>query len=198
MDRVEGLSAPELRKGCDSVERKPERELFGEEPVDDWEFDVWLMARRAALLYHFMASAIVRRLGEEEGMELVREAVWEYGRHCGRVVREALEERGLPATAENFSRIPDLPSRGWRRDAVTLPDGKEQDRITLCPLARTWAELGEDTALARLYCFVDQAKIDGYSCGELECVHAHNVLDGDDFCEIVFRPAGSGGDSDGS
>ncbi len=179
------------------MEDEPRRELFGEVAEDGWEHDVWLMARRTALLYHFMASAIVRRLGEEEGLKLVKEAVWKYGEHCGRAVRESLEKQGLPATEENFSRVPDLPSRGWRAEKVQLPDGEVQDRLTLCPLAETWMELDEDTTLARLYCFVDQSKLAGYSCGELECIHAHNVLDGDDFCEIVIRPSREGEESDG-
>ncbi len=176
------------------MEKEPRRELFGEVATDDWEHDVWLMARRTALLYHFMASAIVERLGEEEGLKLVSEAVWKYGEHCGRVVRESLEEQGLPPTQENFSVVPDLPSRGWRAETVQLPDGQEQDRLTLCPLARTWMELDEDTTLARLYCLVDPSKIAGYSCGALKCSHAHNVLDGDDFCEIVIGPAEEEGD----
>jgi len=152
---------------------EPKRELFGEIAKDAWEFDVWLMARRMALLYHYMASAIVERLGEEEGRKLVKDAVWKYGTHCGKAVREAVLAKGLPLTRENFRAVPDLPSRGWRR--------------ALCPLAKTWKELGPDTSLHRLYCFVDQSKIEAYNGEELECIHAHNVLDGDDYCEVVVR-----------
>lgn len=167
---------------------KHEMTLFGEEAKDAHEFDVWLMARRMALLYHYLAGAIVDRLGPEEGYALVKDAVWKYGEHCGGTVREKVVAKGLPLTAENFRTVPDLPSRGWRSAVVVAGDGDKEHRATLCPLARTWMEIGTPAALARLYCFVDQSKIAGYNDADLECVHEHNVLDGDGYCEIVIRP----------
>jgi hypothetical protein len=162
--------------------------LLGEKAADRHEHDVWLMARRAALLYHYLAAAIVDRLGQDEGKELIKQAVWAYGEHCGRAVREGVLAQGLPLTPDNYRAVPDLPSRGWRAQTVTLADGREEHRNVFCPLARTWREAGTDQALARLYCFVDQAKTSGYNGKELECIHAHNVLDGDAYCEIVTRP----------
>jgi len=166
--------------------------LFGETARDAHEFDVWLMARRMALLYHYLATAVVDRLGEEEGYALVKRAVWQYGEHCGRAVRDQVEAKGLPLTGENFRTVPDLPARGWRSELVDVGGGDRENRATLCPLARTWQEIGTPAALARLYCFVDQSKIAGYNDAELECVHEHNVLDGDGYCEIVIRPKGAG------
>lgn len=162
--------------------------LFGETAKDEHEFDVWLMARRMALLYHYLAGAIVERLGEEEGMQLVKDAVWQYGEHCGRAVRDGVLAQGMPLSAANFRTIPDLPSRGWRSGAVEVASVSKDNCAVLCPLARTWMETGTPAKLARLYCFVDQSKIQGYNGAELECVHEHNVLDGDGFCEIVIRP----------
>jgi hypothetical protein len=161
-------------------------ELFGETCEDGWEHDVWLMARRMAWLYHFMAKAIIARLGEEEGKKLIKDAIWEYGTHCGRTVREKVLAAGLPLTAENYRTVPDLPSRGWRHKIVTLPDGRKQVQ-SWCPLAKAWKEIGTDMSVARLYCWVDQSKICAYNGDDLECVHAHNVLDGDDFCEVVTQ-----------
>jgi hypothetical protein len=164
------------------------RTLFGETAQDAHEFDVWLMARRAAMLYHYLAQAIVARLGPEEGHKVVKDAVWQYGEHCGRAVREQVEGRGDPLTAANFRTVPDLPSRGWRSEVVDLPDGTKQHRTVLCPLARTWRDIGTDPRLARLYCWVDQSKIHGYNADDLLCYHRHNVLDGDGFCEIIIEP----------
>jgi len=160
---------------------------FDQTPEDGWEHDVWLMARRMALLYHYLTAEIVERLGAEEGKQLVKDAVWKYGQHCGSAVREAVVARGLEPTPENFSRIPDLPSRGWRSGPCRAAGGREFRGTTLCPLAKTWQALGTDRELARLYCWVDQAKIDAYCGEEYVCVHNHNVLDGDSCCEIVVQ-----------
>jgi hypothetical protein len=170
------------------VTKEPKREMFGEVAADAWEHDVWLMGRRMAMLYHYLTAAVVDRLGPDDGARLIKDAVWQYGEHCGRAVRDGVLAAGLPLTADNFRTVPDLPSRGWRSRAVELPDGTVQHQAVLCPLARAWADLGTDPALARLYCFVDQSKTAGYNPDELECVHLHNVLDGDPFCEIVMRP----------
>lgn len=168
-----------------------ELKMFGETAEDRWEYDVWLMARRTALLYHYMAKAVIERLGREEGHKLIKEAIMEYGVHCGDATREALAAQGLPATLENFGKVPDLPSRGWRWQRMELSDGTAGTGVTLCPLARVWEDVGTDPATARLYCFVDQAKIKGYNDAAYECVHARNVLDGDTHCEVVFRPKSS-------
>jgi len=193
-----GCGQVEVQGGCQLGERgfqggmtvsdETPRQLWGELAQDEREHDVWLMARRMALLYHYLTRAIVDKLGEEEGKELVREAVWQYGVHCGEAVRARVLAAGLEPTLENFRAMSDLPGRGWRSGPVRVRDGRELHGTTLCPLARTWEELGEGLDLARLYCLVDQAKIAGYNGDAYECVHAHHVLDGDGFCEIVFRP----------
>ncbi len=163
----------------------------GPEPEDQWEQDVWLMARRTALLFLNFSRAIIDRLGEEEGRELIKQVVMEYGRECGREVRSGTDEMKLEPTPENFGAVADLPSRGWRRESVELPDGREQVQTKTCPLAVVFAEQGEEE-LGRIYCWVDQAKVEGYN-PDLECVHEHNVLDGDSFCEIVIRRKNNSG-----
>ncbi|HHY76160.1 MAG TPA: L-2-amino-thiazoline-4-carboxylic acid hydrolase [Firmicutes bacterium] len=155
---------------------------------DRWQQDVWLLARRMALLYYHMADAIVKRLGEEEGKKLIREAIWAYGQACGRRVREEVDRQGLPADLENYSTIPDLPSKGWLAEHRTMPDGEVRRVTTFCPLAAVWKELGAEE-LGRLYCLVDVAKFDGYRPG-LRAVHTKNVLDGDPYCLIDFKETG--------
>ena len=79
------------------------------------------------MLYHYMARAIVDRLGEEEGRRLIKDAVWKYGVHCGKTVKEGVEKMGLPLTKENFRKVPDLPSRGWRHRMGRSAGWKEAD-----------------------------------------------------------------------
>jgi len=162
----------------------------GPEPEDQWEQDIWLMARRTALLYLHFSRAIIDRLGPEEGKALIKDVVLEYGRECGRHVRREVDEMGAEPSPANFHTVADLPSRGWRREAHQLPNGQDQVQTRLCPLAVVFAEQGEEE-LGRIYCWVDQAKVEGYN-DALECVHAHNVLDGDAFCEIIIREKATG------
>jgi len=162
--------------------------VLGVAAEDKWEHDVWLMARRAALLYHYLSKAMIDRLGAEEGRKLLSEAVWQYGEHIGRETRAAVDASGLSPTLENFYAFPDLPSRGWRKADVPQPDGTTRSGVTHCPLAHVWLTLGQDLETARIYCLVDQSKIAGYNGEDYECVHARNVLDGDPHCEVVFRP----------
>lgn len=147
--------------------------------------DVRLMARRTALLYYYFAKTLVDELGEEEGKRLIAKAIWAYGEHCGRAVREGVEAQGLPPTHENYSKAPDLPKLGWETGSVTLDDGEQRPIVTYCPLAAVWQELGAEE-LGRMYCFVDQAKQHAYNPDD-EFSHTKNVLDGDDCCEFCLR-----------
>jgi len=157
----------------------------GPEPEDGWEKDVWLMARRAALLYLHFARLAVEELGQERGEEFIREAITRYGLDCGREAAESVRKMGLEPVPENLAQAPDLPSRGWRTETVSGPDGTEEHRLVLCPLAVVFQQRGEES-LGRLYCLVDEAKVEGFNC-RYECYHAHNVLDGDAFCQLVTR-----------
>ncbi len=157
----------------------------GPQPEDGWEKDVWLMARRTALLYLHFAQTAVEELGQKRGEELIREAVTRYGRDCGSEAAEAVRQMGLEPIPENMGEAPDLPSRGWHTETVVGADGTEQQRLLLCPLAIVFQERGEEE-LGRLYCLVDEAKMEGFNC-RYECYHSHNVLDGDEFCQLVTR-----------
>ena len=148
---------------------------------DLWEQDVWLLSRRMALLYYYMATAIIKRLGESEGKKLIEDAIWAYGEACGHRVRESVLSQGLSPEPANFSRVPDLPSKGWRSESARAAE-KRGSAVTFCPLAAVWKELGAEK-LGRLYCFVDQAKFHAYNPA-LRVVHEENVLDGDDCCII--------------
>jgi hypothetical protein len=157
------------------------------ESHDIHEQDVWLMARRMALLYYHMATAIMKSLGEEEGARHIEEAIMAYGRACGKRVREGVIRRGLPTVLDNYGQIPDLPSKGWRGEKVVI-DGRETSATTFCPLAATWKELGAER-IGRLYCLVDLAKYGSYS-EDIEAFHIRNILDGDPCCAIHYRRAG--------
>lgn len=158
--------------------------FWGDEaPVDGWERDVWLMARRLALLHFNVAQVLLERLGNDRGRELTREIIWRYGQQCGTDVGTVADSQGKPRDLDSFAELTDLPSRGWR----TAPSSAGSSHtVTLCPLAVVWRQLGAED-IGRLYCLVDEAKMTAYN-PEFACEHERNVLDGDDVCVITSRP----------
>jgi hypothetical protein len=146
--------------------------------------DVRLMARRTALLYHYFVATLVEHLGEEKAKELTSQAVWRYGEHIGRAVRQGIEEMGLANDVENYGKYPDLPSVGWEGTVVETEHGP-RTRVLYCPLAAVWKELDTE-AWGRMYCYVDQAKYRAFN-PDAELVHTSNVLDGDPYCEFEVR-----------
>lgn len=142
-----------------------------------------LALRRAALIYHHFAETLVDELGEEKGMQLIRKTVDAYGDHVGREAKKKAQKKGLHLTPENFQ--DDLPLLAWHGEEVEV-DGEKRVRVHHCPLAAEWLEWG-DAKKARIYCYVDQAKMRGFNPG-YEYVHIKNILDGDPFCELAVRP----------
>lgn len=141
-----------------------------------------LALRRAALLYHFFAETLISEFGEDEGQQLVLKAIGAYGAHIGHAAEDRARKMGLDAVPENFQ--DDLPVMAWDAEEVIVDDEK-RTRIHHCPLAQVWRELGNPRH-ARLYCFVDQAKMTAFS-PDHTYVHLKNVLDGDPHCELVVR-----------
>ncbi len=152
--------------------------------LEEAEEQVIVIAKRLALLYHYMAEVLVEKFGQDKAETLLKEVIDRYGSESGLSSRKKVEELGLPLTAENFKAGSDLPKWGWESDRVCCPDGVTRDRITYCPLAETWKEKGSAT-LGRIYCRVDQAKYKAYN--SIECLHLKNVLDGDDCCLFDLR-----------
>jgi hypothetical protein len=149
---------------------------------------VQLMARRTALLHYYFSEAIIEELGEERGQELIKKAIWAYGKHCGSAVREGVEALGLPLTDENYDRVPDLPIYGWETDMVETPAGDERQVALYCPIAAALKALGpRGMQLGRLYCYVDQAKYEAYN-PSMDFIHTKNLLDGDNCCEFLVQP----------
>lgn len=146
--------------------------------------DVRLMARRTALLYHYFVTTMVEQLGEEQAKTLTADAIWRYGEHVGKVVRQEVAALGLPNDIENYGKVADLPSVGWEGE-VAETDGGPRHRALYCPLAAVWKELGSEE-LGRLYCYVDQAKYRAFN-PRAKLIHTCNVLDGDPYCEFDIK-----------
>ncbi|MEW6663153.1 MAG: L-2-amino-thiazoline-4-carboxylic acid hydrolase [Bacillota bacterium] len=143
------------------------------------------MANMLASLYYHFSREVIERLGEEEGRKLIAKVIENYGRERGGQHRENCLKAGLEVRPENYGQLPDVPSLGWEFERVEKGENPSHIRITKCPLAKYWIEKGF-SSVGRLYCQVDQAKHQAYhpdSC----LVHLANVLDGDEYCEMVVR-----------
>jgi nitroreductase len=149
--------------------------------------------RRGALIYHYFCETLVQEFGQEKGKELIRKAVDAYGERIGQEARIKAQENGLALSPENFES--DLPDDAWETETVVV-EGEERVRVHHCPLAAEWLAWG-DPEKARLYCYVDQAKMKGFN-PEYEYIHVKNILDGDPYCELVARKKTDSRETDAS
>ena len=140
------------------------------------------MIRRLALLYRHFAETLQEELGHAKAREITRKAIDAYGAQIGREARERNVASRIPLSAANYA--DDLPSVGWEMSPEMM-NGEDMVKVTKCPLADELKEM--DRELARIYCYVDQAKMDAYN-PRLVYIHLKNMLDGDEFCRHVIRP----------
>jgi nitroreductase len=138
--------------------------------------------RRGALIFHYFCETLVDELGEGRGKELIRKAVDAYGERIGADAKKKAQDKGLALSPDNFES--DLPEEAWETECVSV-DGEERVRVHFCPLAAEWLAWGNPDR-ARLYCYVDQAKMKGFNPA-YEYIHVKNLLDGDPYCELVVR-----------
>lgn len=149
----------------------------------DAEQDVLILAERLAMLYYHFVKNIVEELGEKKAQEMIKKVIMGYGTDCGVRARDKVEKLGKPITLENYIYGKDLPSLGWEKNKLEIDEQNAIAReVTYCPFAETWRNLGFEK-WGRLYCYVDQAKYQGYS-KTLKCYHDENVLDGDKRCVV--------------
>ena len=160
---------------------------MSEEMIDKTEAkqQVRQMGRMMAGLYHHMCQEIIVAVGEEKAKAIIRRAVWNYGFERGVEQKEKIIQAGYEHIPENYARIPDLPSLGWEVKKEEAGENSTQVKITYCPFAEVWKEKSF-ADFGRIYCSVDQAKYKGFHC-ESELLHLKNMLDGDEFCEMVCR-----------
>ncbi|NLW22934.1 MAG: L-2-amino-thiazoline-4-carboxylic acid hydrolase [Tissierellia bacterium] len=143
--------------------------------------DVRIVAERLAMLYYHFVNNLIEEFGEEKTEEIVKKVIYQYGLHCGTNVREKVLSLNKETTLENYALGQDLPSVGWEKRELDTQNPEARE-ITYCPFADTWKKLNFEK-WGRLYCYVDQAKYEGYN-SSFKCYHDKNTLDGEDSCII--------------
>lgn len=143
---------------------------------------VQMALKRTARLYHFFSEILCQELGEEQGIKMIQKAIQAYGEDIGKEAKLIAQNQDLPLIPENYTS--DLPDMAWDTESVIV-DGEPRIRVHSCPLASEWLAWGNPER-ARLYCFVDQAKMKGFN-PKYEYIHVKNILDGDPYCELAIR-----------
>ena len=152
------------------------------------------MAKLMAMLYYFMAKEIVDSDGEEKGREIIRRAIWNFGRYRGTKIRENVDAKGLPANLENLVKYYDLPTSKLTETEVKVTPATYEEVTRHCTFADVWMGFGAGS-LGRIYCEQDFALAEGFNKG-IKCSRACNIMEpGCKVCELGMRLRKRGGQS---
>ena len=151
------------------------------------------MAKLMAMLYYFMAKEIVDSDGEEKGREIIRRAIWNFGRYRGTKIRENVDAKGLPANLENLVKYYDLPASKVTETDVQVTPSTYEEVTRHCTFADVWMGFGAGS-LGCIYCEQDFVLAEGFN-KDIKCSRTSDMMEpGADTCELQMRLR-NGGDS---
>jgi hypothetical protein len=117
----------------------------------------------AAQLFSTVVKHIIKRLGETEGEELLKEAIEEFAFERGKRIAERVKEEGLPLTLKNWLIYSDIETFKNFRPITSTPDGDFMVKVKHC----TFYNAAEDWGLsnyAKIYCkYADYKILEGYN-----------------------------------
>ncbi|HHV71534.1 MAG TPA: L-2-amino-thiazoline-4-carboxylic acid hydrolase [Clostridia bacterium] len=138
-----------------------------------------------AKLFAAVAKEVVDRFGEE-GKQAIAEGVRKFGERRGRNIAANVEQAGKEKVLTNY-----LPYYDMERSKLFVYDSEVSDekieqKFYQCPFAAAWIEDGNQE-LGKLYCEqIDDAIAKGYD-PRLRCVALKRLLDGDEYCHLIFE-----------
>jgi hypothetical protein len=142
-----------------------------------------------ALLFAWLAKAMVEAAGEAQGEAIVRQAVRRYGAERGGRMALRATANGHPLTMANYIAYGEwtaTPGAGQQALVEKSPHAKQH--VYRCPWHSTWNENGL-LAYGRLYCLeIDKALVNGFN-PELAVEVNGTLTNGAERCEFVFRDA---------
>ena len=140
-----------------------------------------------ALLFAWLARSALLRVGDEQGVALVREAVRRYGAQRGRRMALRAQANGQPLTMASY-----LGLREWQAsDDDLVQESRSQGphllaEVRRCALHQAW-ETHDLMPFGRLYCLdIDEALVHGFN-PELRLDVRSTLTGGDEGCEFVFH-----------
>lgn len=146
-----------------------------------------------AKLYYFLATKMLESYGGD-GERALREAVREYGRNRGRLIRERHLAEGHTIDLESLFEKYDLPNDPrFRRNKIELTPETRISQTLVCPYAEVWEELaGGKSRVAQLYCEeVHHALFSAYDPAVQTNLCHPLTYEGTDHCmfSVYLRPA---------
>jgi len=117
----------------------------------------------AAQLFSTVAKYIINKLGWEEGENLLKQAVEEFGLERGKRIAEKVKDENMTLTFKNWLIYTDIDSIKNFRPITSTPNGDflvKAKHCTFYNAAEEWG-LGE---FAKIYCkYVDYKILEGYN-----------------------------------
>jgi hypothetical protein len=143
-------------------------------PAEDAKADRIALARRIGRLYLSFSRVLIERLGREQGLQAILEAIRDYSRHCAEVRKKG-----------NV----DLPARGIHdRQEVVLVDGKKRLRCYGCGISQEFSDQKQEK-LGALYCYIDPCSF-LMAMPPIKLIHTRMEPLGDFCCEFDLAVAG--------
>lgn len=165
------------------------RRLFNKE-IEMSETPISFTETHHALLFAWIARAIIELAGIEKGEPAIRRAVALYGRQRGGRMALRAAANGDALSMANYMAYGEWQSSPGAMEQELLekaPDARL--RITRCPWQRAWQASGL-LAYGRLYCLeIDDALAEGFN-PTLKIDRLSLQTAGDPWCEFIYRGAG--------
>jgi hypothetical protein len=142
-----------------------------------------------ALLFGWLAQAIVEAAGQPQGEAIVRQAVRRYGAERGGRMAHRAKARGHALTMANYMAYGEWEaSPGAAKQALVEKAPHAKLHVFRCPWHTVWNETGL-LPYGRLYCLeIDKALVSGFN-PQLALEVNGTRTNGAEHCEFVFRDA---------
>lgn len=142
-----------------------------------------------ALLFAWIANAIVERIGAQRGEAIVRKAVRQYGEERGRrMALRAQANRHAPSMVNYFGYSEYRITSGAMEMKISRQSPHGKLCVSKCPWHSAWKAAGL-VSLGRLYCLeIDEALVRGFN-PELQLEVKGTLTSGAARCEFVYHDA---------
>ncbi len=164
----------------------------------DWDYMADVLEKKAAaakyqlpgfglgaVLFAFMAKAVIKELGEEKGEALLKKAIEDFGRARGRRIAAIVKDLGQPLTLKNWLIYSDIDSVNFDPH----PDLDNSDLVVKAGECTFWNAAREFGLgdYAKIYCkYADYAILEGYNPEVKLVLHDRHHVGQPDHCTFRY------------